>query len=72
MKPTPKAELVIEAWTKSLQIHTTSADADAWVQAEAPQYGQLVKLSTFYIFYCSPAYDIEQVAAHLNSYNQKG
>ena len=72
MKPTPKAEIVIETFPNSrvLSLHTASADANAWVEKHAPEFGLLeasVIRDKKYLLSVSPVYSISEVAAYIRT-----
>ena len=71
-RPTPKKELIVYNNGAMLEIVPSSQDATDWLSVEAPRFGELSKAITIkdlYWLIVSRAYDLSEVAAYLDSYN---
>lgn len=74
-KPTPSAEIIITkaigATDQCFDITCTSDDARAWLEKNAPPYGQLIppiqSKHNAYRLIVSPAYDAEEVKRYILS-----
>jgi hypothetical protein len=70
--PTPKKELTVYNDGVTLKLIPSSQDALGWLSTEAPRFGEFVKSvaeKDSYWLIVSRAYDLAEVAAYLDSYN---
>jgi hypothetical protein len=70
--PTPKKELTVRSDGVTIQLIPSSQDALDWLSVEAPRFGELtraVMIKDLYWLIVSRAYDLAEVAAYLDSYN---
>lgn len=74
-KPHPKTELLAHlAADRLVKIECHSEDARAWFLQSAQSFGSLALFSNTveYLLHVYEGYDVQEVIAYLNSYNQDG
>lgn len=73
-KPAPKAELVANLVSSVgiIRITTHSADARAFVEQNAPDFGRLYPENGYWTLFVSDGYAYQEVVDYLNSYNDAG
>lgn len=69
-QPTPQAEIVlipriVPGGLSSLDFYVASLDAQLWLEAEAPKFGQLFDERRYWRLWVSPNFDARQVADYL-------
>lgn len=69
--PTPK-ELVIRQQGEALTIYTSTSDARQWIEREAPKFGGTFPLfdGNAMVLYIQSIWNVAEVVAYLNSYNE--
>lgn len=70
--PIPKKELLAKNFDPTISITVASTDAQAFVEAECGQFGSLIKEgSGVYNLLPTALYNVEEITAWLNSYNDE-